>query len=88
LTNEIVGKVEEDMNRDMTMGEMKRQYRAMQEQVHKLEAVPAEAIRRGDPVPGRVEGDLAELRISAEELRMWGNRELTRQIREYQEAGK
>jgi hypothetical protein len=70
------------MNRDMTMDEMKRQYRAKQEQIRKLEAVRAEAIRRGDPIPRRVEGDLAEARISAEELRMWGNRELTRQLRE------
>ena len=70
------------MNRDMTMDEMKRHYRAKQEQIRKLEAVRAEAIRRGDPIPRCVEGDLAEARISAEELRMWGNRELTRQLRE------
>jgi len=70
------------MNRDMTMDEMKRQYRAVQEQIRKLEAERAEAIRRSNPVPGRVRFALAEARISAEELRMWGNRELTRQLRE------
>jgi hypothetical protein len=70
------------MNRDMTIDEMKRQYRARQEQIRKLEAERAEAIGRGDPVPGRVRFALAEARISAEELRMWGNRELTRQLRE------
>ncbi len=72
----------------MTIDGMKERYRALQEQIRRLEAVRAEAIRHGEPVPRRLEGDLAELRISAEELRMWGNRELTRQIREYQEAGK
>ena len=70
------------MNQDMNMDEMKRQYRAVQEQIRELEAERAEAIRRGDPVPGRVRFALAEARISAEELRMWGNRELTRQLRE------
>ena len=70
------------MNRDMTMDEMKRQYRAKQEQIRKLEAVRAEAIGRGDPIPRRVESDLAEARFSAEELRMWGNQELTRQLQE------
>jgi len=64
------------------MEEMKRQYRAKQEQIRKLEAERAAAVERGDPVPGRVRLGLAEARISAEELRMWGNRVLTRQIRE------
>ena len=72
----------------MTMDEMKRRYRALQDKIRRLEAVRAEAMRRGDPIPRRLEVDLAEARTSAEELRMWGNRELTRQIREYQEAGK
>ena len=70
------------MNRDMTMDEMKRQYWAVKEQIRELEAERAEAIRLGDSVPGRVRFALAEARISAEELRMWGNRELTRQLRE------
>ena len=70
------------MNRDMTMDEMKRRYQMLQEQIRELEAERAEAIRRGNPVPGRVRFALAEARISAEELRMWGNRELTRQLRE------
>ena len=72
----------------MTMDELERQYRAKQELIRRLEAVRAEAIRCGEPIPRRLEGDLAELRISAEELRMWGNRELTRQIGEWQEVGK
>jgi hypothetical protein len=66
----------------MTMDEMKRQYQKLQEKIRRLEAVRAEAIRRGDPILRRLEGDLAEARISAEELRMWGNRELTRQLHE------
>jgi len=66
----------------MTMDEMKRRYQMLQEENRELEAERAEAIRRGDPVPGRVRFALAEARISAEELRMWGNRELTRQLRE------
>jgi hypothetical protein len=70
------------MNRDMTMDEMKRRYQMLQEEIRELEAERAEAIRRGNPVPGRVRFALAEARISAEELRMWGNRELTRQLRE------
>jgi len=72
----------------MTIDEMKRLYRALQDKIRRLEAVRAEAMRRGDLIPRRLEGDLAEARISAEELRMWENRELIRQIREYQEAGK
>jgi hypothetical protein len=66
----------------MTVDEMKRRYRALQERIRKFEAERASAIRRGDPIPRRLEGDLAEARISAEELRLWGNRELTRQLRE------
>jgi hypothetical protein len=66
----------------MTMDEMKRRYQMLQEEIRELEAERAEAIRRGNPVPGRVRFALAEARISAEELRMWGNRELTRQLRE------
>ncbi len=58
------------------------QYRALQEQMRRLEAERAEAIGRGDPVTGRVRLALAEAQISAEELRMWGNRELTSQLRE------
>jgi hypothetical protein len=64
------------------MDEMKLQYQAKQEQIRKLEAVRVGAIRRGEPVPRLLEGDLAEARISVEELRMWTNRELTRQLRE------
>jgi hypothetical protein len=66
----------------MTLDEMKRRYRVVQEQIRKLEAERAAAIGRGDPVSGRVRSGLAEARISAEELRLWGNRELTRAIRE------
>ena len=66
----------------MNMDEMKRRYQMLQEEIRELEAERAEAIRRGNPVPGRVRFALAEARISAEELRMWGNRELTRQLRE------
>ena len=71
----------------MTMDEMKRRYRALQDKIRRLEAVRAEAMRRGDPIPRRLEGDLGEARISAEELRMWENWALTCQIREFQEAG-
>ena len=53
----------------MTVDEMKRQYRVLQEQIRRLEAVRADALTRGEPVPRRLEGDLAELRISAEERR-------------------
>ncbi len=60
----------------------KREWQTLQEQIRRLEAVRAAAIGRGDPIPRLVEGDLAEAQISAEELRMWGNRELTRAIRE------
>jgi hypothetical protein len=66
----------------MNTEEMKRQYHAKQEQISKLEAERAAAVERAAPVPGRIRLGLAEARISAEELRMWGNRELTRQFRE------
>ena len=66
----------------MTFDEMKRQYWALQELIRKLEAERAAAIGRGDPVSSRVRLGLAEARIAAEELRTWGNRELTRLIKE------
>lgn len=66
----------------MDLGELKRRWNHAQDWIRKLEAERSEAIRRGEPIPRRVEGDLAEARISAEELRTWGNRELTRAIRE------
>jgi hypothetical protein len=73
--------VDVSRGRPMTLGEMKQQYRMLQE-IRQLEAERAAAIERGDPVPGRVRLGLAEALISAEELRTWGNRELTRQIQE------
>jgi hypothetical protein len=66
----------------MTLDEMKCQYRAKQEQIRKLEAERARTIERGDPVPFRVQFNLDMARIEAEELRTWGNRELSRQLRE------
>jgi hypothetical protein len=70
------------VGRACPMEEMKERYRAVQEEIRRLEAERAEAIGRGDPVSGRIRLGLAEARISAEEFRMWGNRELTRQLRE------
>ena len=66
----------------MTQEEMKRQHRAKQEQIHKLEAECAAILERGEPVPRRLTFRLEMTRVEAEELRMWGNRELTRQLRE------
>jgi len=74
--------VDVSRGRPMTLGEMKQQYRMLQEEIRRLEAEHAAAIERGVPVLGRVRLGLAEALISAEELRCWGNRELTRQIRE------
>ena len=70
------------MNRDMTMEEMKHQYRAKQEQIRKLEAERAAILGRGEPVPRRLQFRLEMTRVEAEELRMWGHRELVRTIRE------
>ena len=66
----------------VNMEEMKRRYRAKQEQIRKLEAERTAILERGEPVPWRIGYRLEMLRIEAEELRMWGNRELTRQLRE------
>ena len=66
----------------MTLDEMKRQYRAKQEQIRELEAERAAILEREEPVPWRIGYRLEMLRIEAEEFRMWGNRELTRQLRE------
>ena len=66
----------------MTGDELKRRYRAKQEQIRKLEAERAEMLGRGEPVPWRIGYRLEMLRIEAEELRMWGHRELVRVIRE------
>ncbi len=66
----------------MDMEEMKRQYRAKQEQIRKLEADRAWFLERGGPVPWRIGYRLEMLRVEAEELRMWGHRELVRAIRE------
>jgi hypothetical protein len=62
--------------------ELKRKYRAKQEQIRKLEAEHAEAIRRGELVPSRIRHRLIMARIEAEELRMWGHREFVRMVRE------
>ncbi len=66
----------------MDLDEVKRQYRAKQEQIRKLEAERAAILERGEPTPGRLRFRLEMTRVEAEELRMWGNRELTRQLRE------
>ena len=66
----------------MTMDEMKRQYRALQEQISKLEAERAALLTRGEPVPWRIGYRLEMLWIEAEELRMWEHRELVRVIRD------
>jgi phage protein U len=66
----------------MHLDEMKRQYRAKREQIQKLEAERASILERGEPTPRRLRFNLEMTRVEAEELRMWGNRELTRQIRE------
>ncbi len=70
------------MNSDMTMDEMKRQYRAKQEQIRKLEAHRAWFLERGGPVPWRIRFRLEMTRVEAEELRTWRHRELVRTIRE------
>ena len=66
----------------MNAEEMKRRYRAKQEQIRKLEAERATILERGEPVPWRLGYRLEMLQIEAEELRMWGHRELVRTIRE------
>ena len=70
-------------NRDtMTSDEMKRQYRAKQEQIRELEAEREAILGRGEQVPGRLQFRLEMTRVEAEELRAWGHRELVRTIRE------
>ena len=70
-------------NRDtMTSDEMKRQYRAKQEQIRELEAEREAILGRGKQVPGRLQFRLEMTRVEAEELRAWGHRELVRTIRE------
>ncbi len=70
-------------NRDtMTLDKMKRQYRAKREQIRKLEAERAAILGRGELVPRRLTFRLEMTRVEAEELRMWGHRELVRTIRE------
>ena len=64
------------------LDEMKRQYRTKQEQIRRLEAERAAIQERREPTPQRFRFRLEMTRVEAEELRMWGNRELTRQIRE------
>ncbi len=66
----------------MTGDELKHRYRAKQEQIRKLEADRAWFLERGGPVPWRIGYRLEMLRVEAEELRMWGHRELVRAIRE------
>jgi len=70
-------------NRDtMTSDEMKRQYRAKQEQIRELEAEREANLGRDEQVPGRLQFRLEMTRVEAEELRAWGHRELVRTIRE------
>jgi hypothetical protein len=66
----------------MDTEEMKRQYRAKLEQIRKLEAERAAILGRGELVPRRLRFRLEMTRVEAEELRMWGHRELVRMIRE------
>ena len=66
----------------MTGDEMKRRYRAKQEQIRKLEAERAAILGRGEQVPRRLQFRLEMTRVEAEELRAWGHRELVRTIRE------
>ena len=61
---------------------MKRRYRAKQEQIRKLEAERSSILERGEPVPRSLTFRLEMTRVEAEELRMWGHRELVRTIRE------
>ncbi len=66
----------------VTIDELKRRYRAKQEQIRELEAERAWFLERGEPVPWRIGYRLEMARIEAEELRMWGHRELVRLARE------
>jgi hypothetical protein len=66
----------------MTMDELKRGWNRAQEKIRTLEAERAAILERGEPIPWRIGYRLEMLRIEAEEFRMWGNRELTRQLRE------
>ncbi len=66
----------------MTLNEMKRHHRAKQQQIRELEAERAAILERGEPTPGRLRYRLTMLRIEAEEYRLWGNRLLTRLIRD------
>jgi len=65
----------------MDTDEMKRQYRTKQEQISKLESERAAILSRGEPIPGRLRYRPEITRVEAEELRMWGHRELVRMIR-------
>jgi hypothetical protein len=51
----------------MNENEMKRRYRAKQEQIRKLEAERAAILGRGEPVPHRLRFRLEMTRVEAEE---------------------
>ena len=59
----------------------KQRYRQLLEQIRELEIERAEMISRGQPVPRRLNFNLAMLRADAEELRLWGHREFVRTVR-------
>jgi len=68
--------------RAVDLDEMKRQYQAKRDQIRRLEVERAAILERGEPTPWRLRFRLEMTRVEAEELRMWGNRELARQLRE------
>jgi hypothetical protein len=59
----------------------KQRYLRLLEHIRGLEAERAGLISHGEPIPRRLDFDLAMSRADAEELRLWGHREFVRAVR-------
>jgi hypothetical protein len=66
----------------VTHEEAKRRYGETQGRIQALEAERVGYLKRHQPVPGRINADLAEYRVQVEEFRIWGNQALTQELKQ------
>jgi hypothetical protein len=70
----------------VTPEEAKRRYEEIQGRIQVLETERVGYLRRRQPLPRRINADLAEYRVQVEEFRTWGNRALTQELKEARRA--
>jgi hypothetical protein len=70
----------------VTHEEAKRRYEEIQGRIQVLETERVGYLRRRQPLPRRINADLAEYRVQVEKFRTWGNRALTQELKEARRA--